>query len=161
MNQPEMPHFTFITATSISTMRKASIQPQSPFSGRPACFHRLTAGTLPLSSPQAAHNADAASMIPSRDVWGTVYFKQIKISILCEVILCDKVYLMSFLTSAKGFLSASLISLIFITIIEIKFLLFIYSIYPYFYIVIEITFYDLIFTPKLYVITTFKLNDPL
>lgn len=49
-SQPGKRHSVFNNAISISTMRKAIIQPQCPASGMFASFYRLPAGSLPVSS---------------------------------------------------------------------------------------------------------------
>ena len=48
-SQPGKRHSVFNNATSISTMRKAVIQPWCTASGMFACFYRLPAGTLLVS----------------------------------------------------------------------------------------------------------------
>lgn len=130
-------------------MRKGPIQPQGTFSGMLACFYRRTAGALPVSSLLQQLTMLSLPPLPFLMMyWGSVYFKQIQISILCEIILCDKIYLMSFYFLYKLWFFPQLLSfpLIFITIPEIKLLLYLYSISLIFNIIVEIKHYDPTFT---------------
>lgn len=90
-----------------------------------------------------------ASMAPSDDVWECLFVsKKWKYPYLVKSSY-DKVYLIYFYFLSKMWLLFSInFSLTFITIIEIKFLLFIYSIILIYEIVIEITFLWPCFYPK-------------